>query len=927
MSLSQIELKIKALINKFYPNDFIYDFLLAYDTPKSVIARLRKGQLNLSKNADEIILKKKLFYKIVTTEEIQTVVESIKKNATLAKNQIRFIMVTDHKTIAAVDTKTNVQIETAITNLLDHVTFFLPLAGMETYTAPTENDADVKAAVQMAKLFDEIKKNNPTETAEQVHNLNIFLSRLLFCFFAEDTGIFTKHLFTGSISSHTQPDGSDLGNYLQQLFDVLNIEERDAATPTYLKDFPYVNGGLFRVQIPLPVFTFKSRKAIIESGGENWAAINPDIFGSMIQAVVTPEKRGSLGMHYTSVPNIMKVIKPLFLNELEEELAVAQNNPAALNKLLARIANIRVFDPACGSGNFLIIAYKELRALEIEILLQLKGGQANSPTGFEEKQQQLFAKKQLTLAGAKRQSTQIELFSRIELNHFFGIELDDFAHEVAKLSLWLAQHQMNVEFNKLIGTTNPSLPLRDAGIIVQGNATRLDWETVCPKPRVGEVFILGNPPYLGGKGQSSEQKLDMELVFTGNKNFKELDYIACWFLIASNYLDNNSRFSFVTTSSLCEGAQVEQIWPLISNNGNEIFFAYSPFNWTNNAKDKAGVTCTIIGVRKVRGDKKYLYQNNIRREVPRINGYLTINGEIYITKNLISISKLPAMITGNSPYEGGNLLLTPEEKNNLLLTSPEAKKFLKKVVGSNEFLNAIERWCIWIEEQQLEEAIKIPQIKERIDLVKKFRMSGGEVARGLVDRPYQFRYTHTCKNKQLVIPRVSSSRREYIPIGFLDRTYIISDSAQAIYDSETYIFAIVSSKIHMLWVRLTSGRLRGDIRYLSALSYNTFPFPSITSTQKIELEKHVHNILEQRAKHTEKTLSEMYDPEDMPEGLLQAHQNLDVAIEQCYRSKPFESDEERLAYLFKMYEEMIEAEKTRGTLFAAEPTIKKSKKK
>ena len=566
MTLSQIETNLKKVINHFDAATFIYDFLLAYNTPKSVIQRFKKGTLNLSKNADEIIWKPKLFYKYVSTEQLQNVLASIKQDARVSKNKIRFVIVTDNKTIAAFDTKTNESIEVAINDLLNHVTFFLPLAGMETYTAPVENDADVKAAMQMAKLFDEIKKTNPTETAKQVHYLNIFLSRLLFCFFAEDTEIFTKNLFTSSISNHTQQNGSDLGNYLQQLFIVLNTEERSSGTATYLKAFPYVNGGLFNAPIPLPVFTFKSRDAIIKSGGENWAAINPDIFGSMIQAVVTPEKRGSLGMHYTSVPNIMKVIKPLFLDELYEEFEAAKSNTTALNKLLARIANIRIFDPACGSGNFLIIAYKELRYLEIQILLQLKGGNTNNLTGFEEKQQQLFAKKQLSLADAKPQAAQMELFSRIELNHFFGIELDDFAHEVAKLSLWLAQHQMNVEFNKLIGTTNPSLPLRDAGMIVQGNATRLNWETVCPKPRVGEVFILGNPPYLGARNQDKGQKEDMLISIGDIDGLNNLDYISCWFIKGASYLRNsNNKLAFVTTNSICQGSQVPLIWKQIFN--------------------------------------------------------------------------------------------------------------------------------------------------------------------------------------------------------------------------------------------------------------------------------------------------------------------------------------------------------------------------
>ncbi len=901
MNIAQIEANLQKLTKSFNEDSFIYDLLLAYGQPKASIKRLQQGGLNLSKIEGEIVWKKKLFFKSVKGEDLHGVIDAIKSADKALKQDPRFIIVTDFKTLLAIDRKTTDTLDIAMNEIPKHFDFFLPWAGMEKAQHQNENPADVKAAERMAKLYDEIKKDNPTKTPEEVHNLNVFLSRLLFCFFAEDTSIFKENQFTNGISSHTEANGSDLNTYLDKLFEVMNTEEnKRKKLPAYLEAFPYVNGGLFRNKHHAPLFTRKSRQATIDSGALNWSAINPDIFGSMIQAVITPEHRGGLGMHYTSVPNIMKVIEPLFLNELYEEFETAkgltgQAKTKALNQLLKRIWNIKIFDPACGSGNFLIIAYKELRKLEMKIFKELN-----------------------TLA-----------FSNISLGNFYGIEIDDFAHEVATLSLWLAEHQMNQEFFKEFGRTKPALPLKETGNIVQGNATRLNWEEVCPKNEGDEIYILGNPPYLGGKGQSIKQKEDLELTFKGNRNFKELDYIACWFFIASRYLNLNSKFAFVTTSSICEGSQVEQIWPLINKMGNEIFFAYSPFNWTNNAKDKAGVTCSIIGVRKVNGGKKYLYKNNFRHQVEKINGYLATAEEIYVTKSLTSISKLPAMITGNSPYEGGNLLLTPEEKDKLLLSSPEASEYLKKVVGSSEFINNIERWCLWIEDKQLQEAIKIPAIKKRIELVKEFRSTGGEVARGLIDRPHQFRYVHRCKESQLVIPRVSSSRRDYIPIGFLDNSYIISDSAQAIYDSESYVFAIVSSKIHMLWVRLTSGKLRGDIRYLSALSYNTFPFPAISVTQKHELEKYVFRVLEERENHSEKTLGQLYNPNKMPKDLREAHNQLDIVVESCYRSRPFETDEERLEYLFKLYEQMIAEEQTKGTLFEVEkkskPRIKRIK--
>jgi hypothetical protein len=927
MTLSQIEKNIESLLVNFNQQEFIYNFLLAYNSPKSVIQRLKKGSLNLSKNADEIILKKKVFYKVVTTLELETIISLLVENKTIAKNQIRFVIVTDYQTLIAIDTKTKEQIEIPITDLNKHVTFFLPLAGMEKYQAEEEKDADVKAATYMAKLFDEIKKTNSTQTTEEVHYLNVFLSRLLFCFFAEDTDIFSKGLFTSSINNYTQEDGSDLGDFLTQLFNVLNIEHRTNDTPSYLKVFPYVNGGLFRDQIPLPIFTFKSRDAILKSGGENWAAINPDIFGSMIQAVVTPDKRGNLGMHYTSVPNIMKVIRPLFLDELEEEFEAAKFNATALNKLLGRIANIRIFDPACGSGNFLIIAYKQLRYLEIKILLQLKSLQSNSLTGFEEKQSALFAKPQLTLADNTNQAVQLEMFSRIELNHFYGIELDDFAHEIAKLSLWLAQHQMNVEFKKIFGATSATLPLRDAGVIVQGNATRLNWETVCPKPKVGEVFILGNPPYIGFNERKNSHKLDMDYVFKDNGNIKRLDYIGCWFKIATDYISKTQHtYAFVTTNSICQGEQVSLIWPYIYSKRQEIKFAYKSFKWGNNAKAKAAVICNIIGVVNLNNANKKLYSNDLYQSVKNISPYLVEGNNTVMYQRVKPLSNLPEMELGSSGIDGGNLILSKEEKDNFILDDSKSKKFIKEFIGGADFINGNNRYCLWINDNEIEEAKSINQINTRIQKCREFRLTAGRDALKGAAVPHRFFYRKHKEKDAIILAMTGSVRREYLPIGFTHNNPIISNGVFIIYEFEVYLFSLLCSKMHNLWISITSGRLKMDYRYSVNLTYNTFPFPTMSQSQKEELEQHTHNILEQRAKYSEKTLSELYDPDKMPKNLKEAHHQLDLAVERCYRSKPFENDEERLAHLFSLYENMIEEEKTKGTIFQKEQKPKKNKK-
>lgn len=515
MTITQIEKNVQILVSKFSQETFIYDLLLAYGTPKASISRLQNGNLNLSKVPGVVNWKKKVLFKEVFGQDLHQALTDLKSQAV---NDQRFVIVTDYTVLLAWDTKTADTLQMEILDLPKHLDFFLPWAGMEKAQYALENPADVKAAEKMARLYDEIRKDNPDTTPEFVHGLNVFLSRLLFCFFAEDTNIFKDKQFTGAISSHTQADGSDLNAYLDRLFEVLNTSNAERSDlPNYLSDFPYVNGGLFRHKHPSPIFTRRSRQVIIDSGELDWSAINPDIFGSMIQAVVSPEHRGGLGMHYTSAPNIMKVIEPLFLTDLYKEFLAAKGNVKKLNELLNRLSKIRIFDPACGSGNFLIISYKELRKLEILILKEKAKLAGKSGSG------------NLNFGG--------DYDSQISLSNFYGIELDDFAHEIAQLSLWLAEHQMNVEFFKEFGQTSPTLPLKESGNIVRGNACRIDWENVCPKSPDSEIYILGNPPYLGARMQNKQQKEDLKQVFGKYTDAKKLDYIVCWFVKASEFIE------------------------------------------------------------------------------------------------------------------------------------------------------------------------------------------------------------------------------------------------------------------------------------------------------------------------------------------------------------------------------------------------------
>lgn len=874
MTITQIENNLNNLIENFKKENFIFDLLLAFGEPQATITRLQKGELNQLESKGELHHRKKVLFKVVN-DDLHLVIDKLRKDIEKDKQKPRFIIVTNYDTFLAYDTKTTDTLDINIQDIAKHYDFFLPLAGMEKAKLIDENPADVRASNKLAKLYDEILKTNPTKTHEEVHALNVFLTRLLFCYFAEDSKIFEDNVFTNSISNHTQVDGSDVDSYLDRLFEVFNTPDnkRDSSLPQYLKSFPYVNGGLFRDKQPLPKFTTKSRNILLEIGTLDWSEINPDIFGSMIQAVVTPEHRGDMGMHYTSVPNIMKVMQPLFLDELYEEFEKAKGNAKKLNLLHLRLQNLKIFDPACGSGNFLIIAYKELRKLEM--LIFKEGGLLISPS--------------------------------IKLTQFYGIELDDFAHEVAILSLWLAEHQMNVLFKKEFGTVPPALPLQDGGNIVHGNATRLNWETVCPKNNGDEIYILGNPPYLGFSQQDKQQKEDMKFLL---KQPGRLDYVSCWFVKGAAYIKNyNASFAFVSTNSISQGEQVHMLWPIIMNNSIEISFAYQSFKWTNNAKGNAGVTVVIIGFRNKSNKNKYLYINSLKSLVNYINPYLTQSKVFSVPKRKTILSKMQPMVLGNMPNDWGHLHFTTDEKDEVINKFPESEKYFKKVLGSQEFIKGIDRWCLWVNEKEHIAASKIEPINKRFEEVKNARLSSSVASYNkFAEKPYRFIQICHQSTNAIIVPGTSSENRKYIPMGFVDSNIIINNLAFAIYNPEPYQFGILTSYMHNLWVKAVGGSLETRIRYSSVLCYNTFPFPDISEKQKEEITELVFNILDERENHSEKTLAQMYDPRKMPKGLKEAHHQLDLAIEKCYRTKPFENDEERLEYLFKLYEEMIKAE-------------------
>lgn len=900
MNSKEIQQNVQTLIDNFSEEEFIYDLLMAYGTTKTVTTMLKKGDYNLSKVEGEVLSKNKVFFKVEESGKLLSTIDTISKEERILKHKPKFAILTDYKQLVAKDLRFGTTKDIQISELANHHSFFLPLAGSEVYNSKNDNEADRDAAYKMAEVYDELRRENPEiyKSKESIHHLNIFLSRLLFCFFAEDTEIFDEEsIFTNTLAQHTNPNGSDTHIFLNDLFKRLNTEKKDGF-PDYLIDFPYVNGGLFKDPINSPKFSSKARKVLLELGDLDWKDINPDIFGSMIQAVVIDEYRSDLGMHYTSVPNILKVIKPLFLDELYEEYEKHQNSIPQLRKLINRISKIKFFDPACGSGNFLIITYKEIRVLEIKILKQIID---LSPT------------------------PQLE-FTQIRLSQFYGIELDDFAHEMAILALWLAEHQMNRIFEEQLfdyGKSEPILPLKDAGQIVQGNATRENWSEVCPIDLASEVYIIGNPPYYGSRKQNKEQKEDLKLVF--KTNYKSLDYISAWFYKGANYINGfNAKCAFVSTNSVCQGDQVALTWSRILSDKIEIDFAHQSFKWTNNAKGNAGVTVIIVGLRNASNNSKYLFTNNLKKEAKNINPYLVESSNVVVLGRSKPLSNFPEMRYGNMPNDGGNLILSSDEKENILSNTSVKKNWIKEFIGASEFIRGNQRFCLWLDDRDLNEAKKIELINDRLIKVVKHREKSSEKStREKAATPNLFYFSSHLNTDSILIPRHSSENRDYIPIGIFNSETVIADSAMAIYHAKPWLFAVITSKMHMVWVRNVGGKLKTDYRYSAKLCYNTFPFPEISEKQKETLNQYVFDILDERAKHTGKTMAWLYNPDTMPKGLKQAHKNLDEAVEKCYRLQEFKNDTERLEYLFKLYETMVK----KDTLFAKQKKTRKTKSK
>ena len=899
----EIEERLMVFCDYDIPADEVgYELLYSFGKSERDIERYKEGK-GILRTFDGVLIKGLLCYREAKTRYMTDCLERLKCDPMVIKAAPKIVAVSNGKSIIAYDMREKDTYENTLERLHCDFAFFYPLMDVERVHYVDENPADVKAAEKLAKLHDELRAYNDFDSDSDLHDLNIFITRLLFCFFAEDTGIFEEGLFTSSIIRYTKEDGSDLADYLDESFNVMDLAHRRRDTLSMVKQFPYVNGGLFSKHIQIPCMGAKARRIIIECGELNWKDINPDIFGSMIQAVVNPEVRATQGMHYTSVPNIMKVINPLFLDELRGEYnkmkerfdkveqlwnlrGIKQKEYNAecktiirdSNNLLKRMSAMKFFDPACGSGNFLIITYKSLRWLEMDILKLQKQCQGEGGQMFVDN-------------------------SVIRLDQFYGIELLDFPHEVAMLSLWLAEHQMNTKLNEEFGVNTKALPLKNITQIVCGNACRLDWNVVCPHTKDEEVFVFGNPPYLGSRRQDSGQKKDMELVF--KEDYGELDYIACWFMLGARYINSSkAKYAFVSTNSICQGLQVALLWKRIINNDVNINFAYKSFKWTNNAKYNAGVTCVIVGVCCDAKQKRYIYDKEQFREVTNISPLLMDGPTIFVSTQIRPLNKnVPQMNFGNMPADGGQLILTDEEKGYLVSQDERLSDYCLPLIGADDFINGRRRWCIWLYDKDKDVYMQIPEIKRRVNNVVEIRKKSSRP--NLAEIPHLFaQITQPLGNNLIVVPSTSSENRKYIPIGYVDKNNIVANSCMVIGTNDMSLFGILTSAMHMVWVKTVGGRLETRYRYSAQLCYNTFPFPKISAAKKKEIADAAEDILVTREFHVGKTLAELYDPEKMPQDLLEVHEKLDDIVDSCYPGYPFANDEARLECLFRMYEKM-----------------------
>ncbi|MDT8315434.1 DNA methyltransferase [Roseomonas mucosa] len=910
MNAVEIEEAVSALAeHPFDRTEFPYAFLEAFGNKATTLKRLRSGASNKS-DLGGVLQTNNIHITTCDTGEVAETLKALKASPATTRGKAKFVLATDGESLEAEDLVSGETIVCAYRDFPDHFGFFLPLAGITTVKQIRESSFDIKATGRLNRLYVELLKDNPDwGTAARRPDMNHFMARLIFCFFAEDTDIFSKPLlFTSTVQTMSASDSSNTQEVISTIFRAMNVKSADrpgAGIPRWADAFPYVNGGLFSGSVEVPRFSRIARSYLLHIGSLDWKKINPDIFGSMIQAVAEDEERGALGMHYTSVPNILKVLNPLFLDDLREKLAEAGDNPRKLLNLRNRMARIRVFDPACGSGNFLVIAYKEMRAIEAEI---------------------------------NRRRHESGRKSDIPLTNFRGIELRDFPAEIARLALIIAEFQCDVLYRGQKDALQDFLPLDAENWITCGNALRLDWLSICPPTATavklqaddlfstpldqaqidfenegGETYVCGNPPYLGFTWQSAEQKSELQAIFVGRtKIWKSLDYVAGWFMKAADYgTQTNSVAAFVATNSICQGEQVPILWPLIFKTGHEIAFAHTSFKWANLASHNAGVTVAIVGISNHAGKMRRLFSvdqdgSTIEKQADHINAYLIAGPDVIVSPITKPCDGRGLMEWGNKPTDGGNFFLTASEREELLSQFPSAGRFIKRFLGAQEFIRGQERYCLWIEDASRTDAEAIPEIRRRIEAVAKMRSSSKAAeTRPAASFPHRFRQIQSvAKRYSLVVARVSSEGRGYLPVGLENSNVIIGDRNFALYDAPLWNMAIIASRLHWVWIGAVCVRLEMRFSYSNTLGWNTFPVPTLTEKNKADLTRCAEDILLAREAHYPATIADLYDPETMPADLRAAHERNDEVLERIYIGRRFRNDTERLEKLFELYTKM-----------------------
>ena len=926
MNAVEIESAVSDLaLQPYDQEEFPFAFLAAFGNKEVTLKRLRTGNNNASDIAGGVLQRNNIHLATCDNGGVSDTLKALRTSPATTKAKAKFILATDGQTLEAEELTNGETIICAYQDFPNHFGFFLPLAGISTIKEIKDNPIDVRATGRLNKLYVELLRENPDWATDQRRaEMNHFMARLIFCFFAEDTDIFNgKGLFTRTVDQYSERDASNTDKVLSEIFRAMNIrakpDERTTAQPrlpSWADQFPYVNGGLFSGSTEVPRFTRMARTYLIHAGNLNWQQINPDIFGSMIQAVADDEERGALGMHYTSVPNILKVLNPLFLDELRVQLDSAGDNKTKLLNLRKRIARIRVFDPACGSGNFLVIAYKQMREIEAEI---------------------------------NRRRDELHQRSEIPLTNFRGIELRDFPAEIARLALIIAEFQCDVLYRGQKDALMEFLPLDAQNWIICGNALRLDWLSVCPPTGTGvklvaddlfgtpmeqkeidfaneggETYICGNPPYLGSRAQTKTQKEDLVAAVGKYSNDSGvLDYVAGWFVKAAMFgIATNSMAAFVATNSICQGQQVNALWPIVFNTGNEITFAYTSFKWSNLASHNAGVTVVIVGISKSSAKSRKIFVDSISTEVPNINPYLVPSKNVFINARSSQISELPNLDRGSAPTDDGALFFDQSSYEDAVRTDPKLKKIFYKAVGGADFIRGTTRWIAKFVEKDLQDETISKFAAPLLLRVSKFRRdSKKDATRRFADRAFVFPEDRHFKEPKIFVPQIMSEGRDYLTCGLLsEESLVLAPHFQAPSGS-TYMIAIISSRLHLVWIATVCGKLKTDFRYSNTLGWNTFPVPMLTEQNKADLTTCAENILLAREAHFPATIADLYYPDNMPDNLRHAHERNDEVLERIYIGRRFKNDTERLEKLFDLYTKMTEK------AAKAEPKAKKAKEK